>query len=130
VLPVPRRSQMGHRALPPLDRNGAWGGSLPSRRCRRDGMIVAAWTTLLAESRSGCRGGMLLWALLVPWSIASLAAKVAVAEPALIGRVIAVGSGASIPCCRSCAAQTWLRELRVFAACHKIEPVPIHAGSR
>jgi hypothetical protein len=73
---------------------------------------------------------MLLWALLVPWSIASLAAKVAVAEPALIGRVIAVGSGASIPCCRSCAAQTWLRELRVFAACHKIEPVPIHAGSR
>jgi hypothetical protein len=30
-----------------------------------DGMIVAASTTLLAESRSGGRGGLLPWALLV-----------------------------------------------------------------
>ena len=54
-----------------------------------DGMIVAASTTLLAESKSGRRGGILPWGLLVAGSIASLAANVAVAEPTLIGRVIA-----------------------------------------
>jgi hypothetical protein len=54
-----------------------------------DGMIVAASTTLLAESRSGRSGGALPWALLVAGSIASLAANVAVAEPTLIGRIIA-----------------------------------------
>lgn len=54
-----------------------------------DGMIVAASTTLLSESRSGQRGGALPWALLVIGSIASLAANVAVAEPTAIGRVIA-----------------------------------------
>jgi hypothetical protein len=54
-----------------------------------DGMIVAASTTLLADSRSGRNGGVLPWALLVAGSVASLAANVAVAEPTLIGRVIA-----------------------------------------
>lgn len=54
-----------------------------------DGMIVAASTTLLAESRSGLPGGVLPWALLVVGSVASLSANVAVAEPTLIGRVIA-----------------------------------------
>ncbi len=54
-----------------------------------DGMIVAASATLLAESRDGRRGGALPWALLVAGSVASLAANVAVAEPSLIGRVIA-----------------------------------------
>ena len=54
-----------------------------------DGMIVAASTTLLAESRTGGRGGFLSWALLVAGSVASLAANVAVAEPTAIGRVIA-----------------------------------------
>jgi hypothetical protein len=54
-----------------------------------DGMIVAASTTLLADSRSGRRGGVMPWALLVAGSVASLAANVAVAEPTLIGRVIA-----------------------------------------
>jgi hypothetical protein len=53
-----------------------------------DGMIVAASTTLLAESRSGRRGGV-PWVLLVTGSVASLAANVAVAEPTAIGRVIA-----------------------------------------
>jgi hypothetical protein len=53
-----------------------------------DGMIVAASTTLLAESRSSHRGGVLPWALLVAGSAASLAANVAVAEP-MTGRVIA-----------------------------------------
>jgi Protein of unknown function (DUF2637) len=36
-----------------------------------DGMIVAASTTLLADSRSGNRGGLLPWALLVAGSAAS-----------------------------------------------------------
>jgi hypothetical protein len=54
-----------------------------------DGMIVAASTALLADSRTGRRGGVLPWALLVAGSVASLAANVAVAEPTLIGRVIA-----------------------------------------
>jgi hypothetical protein len=54
-----------------------------------DGMIVAASTTLLADSRSGGRGGVLPWALLAAGSVASLAANVAVAEPTATGRVIA-----------------------------------------
>jgi hypothetical protein len=39
-----------------------------------DGMIVAASTTLLADSRAGQRGGMLPWALLMVGSAASSAA--------------------------------------------------------
>ncbi len=54
-----------------------------------DGMIVAASTTLLADSRVGGRGGFLPWTLLVAGSAASLAANVAVAEPTATGRVIA-----------------------------------------
>ena len=54
-----------------------------------DGMIVAASTTLLAGSRSGHRGGVLPWGLLAAGSVASLAANVAVAQPAVVGRVIA-----------------------------------------
>jgi hypothetical protein len=54
-----------------------------------DGMIVAASTTLLADSRAGERGGVLPWALLAVGSAASLAANVAVAEPTAAGRVIA-----------------------------------------
>jgi len=48
-------------------------------------MIVAASTTLLADSRAGKSGGVLL----VVGSVASLAANVAVAEPTATGRVIA-----------------------------------------
>src|SRR6516225_3315531 len=54
-----------------------------------DGMIIAASTTLLADSRSGRRGGLLPWLLLAVGSIASLAANVAVAEPTATGRIIA-----------------------------------------
>jgi hypothetical protein len=54
-----------------------------------DGMIVAASTTLLADSRAGERSGKLPWALLVVGSAASLAANVAVAQPATAGRIIA-----------------------------------------
>jgi hypothetical protein len=50
-----------------------------------DGMIVAASTALLADSRSGGRGGLLPWVLLVTGSVASLAANVAVAEPTVTG---------------------------------------------
>src|ERR1700729_3844677 len=46
-----------------------------------DGMIVAASTALLADSRSGGRGGVLPWALLVVGSVASLAANVAGCGP-------------------------------------------------
>jgi hypothetical protein len=54
-----------------------------------DGMIAAASTTLLADSRSGNRGGALPWTLLVIGSAASLAANVAAAEPTTVGRAIA-----------------------------------------
>jgi hypothetical protein len=54
-----------------------------------DGMIVAASTTVLADSRAGSRGGVMPWVLLVVGSVASLAANVAVAEPTVTGRVIA-----------------------------------------
>jgi hypothetical protein len=54
-----------------------------------DGMIVAASTTLLADSRAGERGGVLPRALLAVGSAASLAANVAVAQPTRTGRVIA-----------------------------------------
>jgi len=54
-----------------------------------DRMIVAASTTLLAESRGGSRGDFLPWALLTAGSVASLAANVAVAEPTRTGRLIA-----------------------------------------
>jgi hypothetical protein len=50
-----------------------------------DGMIVAASTTSLADSRSGGRGAVLPWALLVAGSVASLTADVAVAEPTMTG---------------------------------------------
>lgn len=58
-----------------------------------DAMIVTATTTLLADSRSGRRGGVLPWALLVAGSVASLAANVAVAQPALVSRVISAWPG-------------------------------------
>src|SRR5690348_10662265 len=56
-----------------------------------DGMIVAASTTLLADSRAGERGGVLPWTgrYWVVGSVASLAANVAVAQSTAAGRVIA-----------------------------------------
>ncbi|WP_236003345.1 DUF2637 domain-containing protein [Nonomuraea antri] len=54
-----------------------------------DGTIVAASMSLLLASRSGARGGVLPWTMLVLGSLASLGANIAVAEPSLIGRVIA-----------------------------------------
>jgi hypothetical protein len=53
-----------------------------------DGMIIAASTTLLADSRAGRSSGALSWLLLSAGSVANLAANVAVAEPSVTGRVI------------------------------------------
>ncbi len=63
-----------------------------------DGMIVAASTTLLAESRSGSRGGVLPWSLLAVGSMASLAANVAVAQPTITGRFIAAWPSFALIC--------------------------------
>ncbi|TYC14748.1 DUF2637 domain-containing protein [Actinomadura syzygii] len=54
-----------------------------------DGMIAVASMSLLVDSRQGRRSGLLPWALLVLGSAASLAANVAVAEPSVVGRLIA-----------------------------------------
>lgn len=67
-----------------------------------DGMIVAASTTLLADSLAGRGGGWLPWALLTVGSVASLAANVAVAEPTATGRVIAAWPSFSLIAPMSC----------------------------
>lgn len=54
-----------------------------------DGMIVASSMALLTDSRLGGKGGALPRALLIIGALVSLAANIAVAEPTLIGRVIA-----------------------------------------
>lgn len=53
-----------------------------------DGMIVAASMSLLSDAGQGRRGGVLPWRLLIVGSAASLAANVAVADPAAWSRVI------------------------------------------
>jgi hypothetical protein len=52
-------------------------------------MIVASSMSLLLDSRLGRRGGVLPWTLLMIGAVASLAANIAVAEPTVLGRVIA-----------------------------------------
>jgi hypothetical protein len=79
-----------------------------------DGMIVAASTTLLADSRSGGRGGFIPWALLVVGNVASLAANVAVAEPTTIGRVIAARPSFAL----IGADEMLMRQVRHTAALH------------
>ncbi|MFI6324328.1 DUF2637 domain-containing protein [Nonomuraea sp. NPDC050556] len=54
-----------------------------------DGTIVTASMSLLLASRYGSRGGVLPWVTLMISCLASLGANIAVAEPTLIGRVIA-----------------------------------------
>jgi hypothetical protein len=78
-----------------------------------DGMIVAASVTLLADSRSGRMGGALPWALLVAGSVASLAANVAVAEPTLVGRVIAAWPSFAL----TASFELLTRQVRRGAAC-------------
>ncbi|MFG1971535.1 DUF2637 domain-containing protein [Nonomuraea fuscirosea] len=54
-----------------------------------DGAIVVASMSILLANRYGSRGGALAWAMLMVGSLASLGANIAVAEPSLIGRIIA-----------------------------------------
>jgi hypothetical protein len=54
-----------------------------------DGAIVVASMSILLASRYGSRGGLLAWSMLVVGSLASLGANVAIAEPSMIGRIIA-----------------------------------------
>ena len=89
-----------------------------------DGMIVAASTTLLAESRCGGRGGLLPWALLVAGSVASLAANVAVAEPTVTGRVIAAWPSFSL----IAAYELLMRQVR--RAAETLRPGGGHAVTR
>jgi Protein of unknown function (DUF2637) len=51
-----------------------------------DGMIVAASTTLVADSRCGRQAGVLPWALLLAGSVASLACGCR--KPVLAGRIL------------------------------------------
>src|SRR3984957_2556788 len=96
-----------------------------------DGMIVAASTTLLADSRTGRRGGVLPWALLVAGGVASLAANVAVAEPTLIGRVIAAWPSFAL----TASYELLTRQVRCSSgqACpgrgpQRLRPVPVPAA--
>ncbi|MGW4797296.1 DUF2637 domain-containing protein [Nonomuraea sp. NPDC004297] len=54
-----------------------------------DGAIVVASMSILLANRYGSRGGVLAWVMLLVGSLASLGANIAVAEPSLIGRIIA-----------------------------------------
>jgi Protein of unknown function (DUF2637) len=80
-----------------------------------DGMIVAASTTLLDDSRSGKRGGLLPWTLLVIGSVASLAANVAVAEPTVMGRAIAAWPSFAL----IGAYELLMRQIRCAASDHQ-----------
>lgn len=66
---------------------GAWASALIPLSA--DGMIVASSMSLLLDSRLGRRGGFLPWAALITGALANLGANIAVAEPTLVGRVIA-----------------------------------------
>ena len=102
-------------------------------------MIVAASTTLLAESRSGRRGGFLPWALLVVGSVASLAANVAVAEPTATSRVIAAWPSFALIASyellmrqvrRAADARTWRQRPAPARARPSEIVVPSHASGR
>jgi hypothetical protein len=94
-------------------------------------MIVAASTTLLADSRSGRKGGGLAWALLVAGSVANLAANVAVAEPTVIGRVIAAWPSFALTACELLTRQV-RRSATGVQADGKVEtrPRPARPGRR
>lgn len=91
-----------------------------------DGMIVAASTTLLADSRRARRGGALSWPMLVAGSIASLAANVAVAEPTMTGRVIAAWPSFAL----IGSYELLMRQIRTSAAAASLhrEPAQVPRG--
>ncbi|MBE1584600.1 DUF2637 domain-containing protein [Nonomuraea angiospora] len=61
-----------------------------------DGAIVVASMSILLANRFGCRGGLLARTMLLVGSLASLGANIAVAEPSLIGRIIAAWPSAAL----------------------------------
>ncbi|MEU4230546.1 DUF2637 domain-containing protein [Nonomuraea sp. NPDC026600] len=61
-----------------------------------DGAIVVASMSILLTNRYGSRGGALAWGLLVVASLASLGANIAVAEPGMIGHIIAAWPSAAL----------------------------------
>ncbi|MFG1710889.1 DUF2637 domain-containing protein [Nonomuraea sp. M3C6] len=61
-----------------------------------DGAIVVASMSILLANRYGSRGGFLAWTMLMVGSLASLGANIAVAEPSLIGRIIAAWPSAAL----------------------------------
>ncbi|MEV0624211.1 DUF2637 domain-containing protein [Nonomuraea sp. NPDC050404] len=61
-----------------------------------DGAIVVASMSILLANRYGSRGGALAWIMLMIGSLASLGANIAVAEPSLIGRIIAAWPSAAL----------------------------------
>jgi hypothetical protein len=108
-----------------LHRQPGWVAALTPLSA--DGMIVAASTTLLADSRAGARGGKLPWALLVVGSAASLAANVAVAQPTAAGRVIAAWPSFAL----IGAYELLMRQVRHSAADgEKVTPGKAHTSSR
>src|SRR5690606_37213500 len=61
-----------------------------------DGTIVVASMSILLSNRCGSRGSLLAWTMLLVGSLASLGANIAVAEPSLIGRLIAAWPSAAL----------------------------------
>lgn len=89
---------------------GTWASALIPLSC--DGMIIASSMALLSESRAGDRGGFLPWALLIIGALASLAANIAVAEPTVIGRVIAAWPSFAL----TCSYELLMRQIRRSSA--------------
>jgi hypothetical protein len=83
-----------------------------------DGMIAVASMSLLSDSRQGRRSGVLPWALLILGSAASLAANVAVAEPSLVGRLIAAWPS----CALIGAYELLMRQIRKTAVKRDMSP--------
>ncbi len=106
---------------------GSWASALIPLSC--DGMIVASSMALLSDSRLGGRGGILPWTLLIIGAVASLAANIAVAEPTLIGRVIAAWPSFAL----TCSYELLMRQIRQSAAtraCAQARPSPSAASAR
>ncbi|MEQ4724310.1 DUF2637 domain-containing protein [Nonomuraea sp. B19D2] len=61
-----------------------------------DGAIVVALTSILLADQYGSRWGILAWAMLLVGSLASLGANIAVAEPGLIGCLLAAWPSAAL----------------------------------
>lgn len=97
---------------------GAWASALIPLSC--DGMIIASSMALLSESRAGGRGGVLPWALLIIGALASLAANIAVAEPTVIGRVIAAWPSFAL----TCSYELLMRQIRQSSATRALPAGP------